>query len=199
MLFYEWYIIIVNGTNNDLVIYNMSVFDSFWARAFSFVKSVLATLKESLLWLLMTYFMPLLQFFIIWGIKQEGFQWCDIENLKIVLVANASIYTAALLVLGSKESKKTVKDSDNSVMKTFTIVAYGLTVVLFSFSMIEIYRNIPIFPAFVYKWGTLVTLLFAILLGIISNYNKVKARSLSIAEEGKHRTSVTINDTQFDL
>lgn len=177
----------------------MSVFDSFWARAFSFVKSVLATLKESLLWLLMTYFMPLLQFFIIWGIKQDGFQWFDIENLKIVLVANASIYTAALLVLGSKESKKTVKDSDNSVMKTFTIVAYGLTVVLFSFSMIEIYRNIPIFPAFVYKWGTLVTLLFAILLGIISNYNKVKARSLSIAVEGKHRTSVTINDTQFDL
>lgn len=177
----------------------MCVFDSFWGKVILFIKSIPATLAESFRWFLMTYLMPILQFFIIWGIKQDSFQWFSIENLKILLVANASIYAAALLVRGSKEEGKTDKVSDNKVIETLTFVAYGFTVVLFSLSMVELYRNITVLPLPIYKWGTLITLFFAILLGLITKYNEVKAKSLRIATEGKNRSSVSINNTKFDL
>lgn len=140
---------------------------------------------------MMTYLMPIVQVFIIWGIKQSYFEWStDIMN--IVLVTNASLYTAILLLVRTTEK-------DKKVLNTITIFAYVLTVVLFTISMVEINLGLIVFPLFIYKWGALLTLIIALLLGLLCKYDEVKAKSLVIASQSKTRTSVEISDTQFEL
>lgn len=107
-------------------------------RLMLFLKNVPTTLKESIVWFMMTYLMPIVQVFIIWGIKQSYFEWStDIMN--IVLVTNASLYTAILLLVRTTEK-------DKKVLNTITIFAYVLTVVLFTISMVEINLGLIVFP-----------------------------------------------------
>lgn len=143
------------------------------------------TLSESFVWFIMSYIFPVLQIFIIWGIKGEEFSFSmDISN--ILLVTNASLYTAIILIVNNGRK-------DKRLFYTCTLIAYIFTIALFVVSMIEITKQIQLFSMGIYLWGTVITSFLALFFALISKYDEVKARSRQIAKEGKERNKVIIN------
>lgn len=160
-----------------------------WIRLF--LTNIPTTFRESLVWFLMTYSFPIFQIIIIWGIRQNNFEM-SLDILNIILVTNASLYTAILLVINSENKEK-------KVIRILTIFCYVVTIVLFAISMVEITKNITIFPLSLYTKGTFFTLTFALLFGLISKYDEVKAQRLLTVKEGKEKTSTVVNGNTIQL
>lgn len=156
-----------------------------------FLTNIPTTFRESLVWFLMTYSFPIFQIIIIWGIRQNNFEM-SLDILNIILVTNASLYTAILLVINSENKEK-------KVIRILTIFCYVVTIVLFAISMVEITKNITIFPLSLYTNGTFFTLTFALLFGLISKYDEVKAQRLLTVKEGKEKTSTVVNGNTIQL
>lgn len=162
-----------------------------WDEVLLFLQNIPMTSRESIKWFLMTYMMPAVQIFIIWGIKQGDFD-LSLEIQNIVLVTNASLYSAIMMVVtGTKK--------DRGLFQIATIAAYVVTVVLFAISMVEINMNIIIFKGSLYKLGTIVTFVIALLLGLISKYDEVKAKRIKLANEGKKVKDAKVNEEDFEL
>lgn len=162
-----------------------------WDEVLLFLQNTPMTFRESIKWFLMTYMMPAVQIFIIWGIKQGDFD-LSLEIQNIVLVTNASLYSAIMMVVtGTKK--------DRGLFQIATIAAYVVTVVLFAISMVEINMNIKIFKGSLYKLGTIVTFVIALLLGLISKYDEVKAKRIKLANEGKKVKDAKVNGEDFEL
>lgn len=162
-----------------------------WDEVLLFLQNIPMTFRESIKWFLMTYMMPAVQIFIIWGIKQGDFD-LSLEIQNIVLVTNASLYSAIMMVVtGTKK--------DRGLFQIATIAAYVVTVVLFAISMVEINMNIKIFKGSLYKLGTIVTFVIALLLGLISKYDEVKAKRIKLANEGKKVKDAKVNGEDFEL
>ena len=162
-----------------------------WDEVLLFLQNIPMTFRESIKWFLMTYMMPAVQIFIIWGIKQGDFD-LSLEIQNIVLVTNASLYSAIMMVVtGTKK--------DRGLFQIATIAAYVVTVVLFAISMVEINMNIKIFMGSLYKLGTIVTFVIALLLGLISKYDEVKAKRIKLANEGKKVKDAKVNEEDFEL
>lgn len=156
-----------------------------------FLTNIPTTFRESLVWFLMTYSFPIFQIIIIWGIRQNNFEM-SLDILNIILVTNASLYTAILLVINSENKEK-------KVIRILTIFCYVVTIVLFAISMVEITKNITIFPLSLYTKGTFISLTFALLFGLISKYDEVKAQRLLTVKEGKEKTSTVVNGNTIQL
>ena len=88
---------------------------------------------------------------------------------------------------------------DRGLFQIATIAAYVVTVVLFAISMVEINMNIKIFKGSLYKLGTIVTFVIALLLGLISKYDEVKAKRIKLANEGKKVKDAKVNEEDFEL
>ena len=162
-----------------------------WDEVLLFLQNIPMTFRESIKWFLMTYMMPAVQIFIIWGIKQGDFD-LSLEIQNLVLVTNASLYSAIMMVVtGTKK--------DRGLFQIATIAAYVVTVVLFAISMVEINMNIKIFMGSLYKLGTIVTFVIALLLGLISKYDEVKAKRIKLANEGKKVKDAKVNEEDFEL
>lgn len=90
-----------------------------------FLRNLPSTFRESFIWFLMTYSFPIIQILVIWGIRQEQFT-VSIDILNIILVTNASLYTAILLVT-SIEHKK------NQILRLLILFCYVVTIVFLQF------------------------------------------------------------------
>ena len=156
-----------------------------------FLMNIPATFRESFVWFLMTYSFPIFQVLIIWGIRQNNFE-LSLDILNIILVSNASLYTAILLVINSENKEK-------KVLRLLTIFCYVVTIVFFAVSMVEITKNVAIFPLSLYTNGTTFTLIFALLFGLISKYDEVKAQRLLTVKEGKDKTTTVVNGNTIQL
>lgn len=156
-----------------------------------FLKNVPNTFRESLVWFLMTYSFPIFQVLIIWGIRQNNFE-LSLDILNIILVTNASLYTAILLVINSENKEK-------KVLRLLTMFCYVITIVFFAVSMVEITKKVAIFPLSLYTKATFFTLVFALLFGLISKYDEVKAQRLLTVKEGKEKTNTVVNGNIIQL
>lgn len=163
----------------------------FWRRFLLFLKNLPATIKESFIWFLMTYAFPLVQIFIIWGIKQDGFRWSP-EILNIVLVTNASLYTSILMVVNNQ-------GKDKRVVNVLTFLMYIFTIVLFAIAMVEITKNMSIFSLAVYQYGTIATFSLAMVFGLISKYDEVRANSVELANSGMRKSKTSINGQKIEI
>lgn len=65
--------------------------------------------------------------------------------------------------------------------------------------MVEITKNVAIFPLSLYTNGTIFTLIFALLFGLISKYDEVKAQRLLTVKEGKDKTTTVVNGNTIQL
>lgn len=156
-----------------------------------FLMNVPTTFMESLKWFLMTYSFPIFQVLIIWGIRQNNFE-LSLDILNIILVTNASLYTAILLVINSENKEK-------KVLRLLTMFCYVITIIFFVVSMVEITKKVAIFPLSLYTKGTFFTLVFALLFGLISKYDEVKAQRLLTVKEGKEKTNTVVNGNIIQL
>jgi len=164
---------------------------NFFDDVILFLKNIPLTLKESLIWFLMSYCFPIIQIVIIVGIREGAFEW-SLDILNIILVTNASLFTAILLIVNSSTK-------DKRVINILTIFAYVVTIVLFAISTVEINKRIVIFSKDWYFYGSCVTLFLALIFGLISKYDEVKAKRKSLADKGKQKKSTNINGEEFEL
>lgn len=156
-----------------------------------FLRNLPSTFRESFIWFLMTYSFPIIQILVIWGIRQEQFT-VSIDILNIILVTNASLYTAILLVTSIEHKKK-------RILRLLILFCYVVTIVFFAISMVEISKGIQIFQLSLYKNGTLATLILALFFGLISKYDEVKAMRLKTAKAAKEKTSTNVNGIKIQL
>lgn len=156
-----------------------------------FLRNIPSTIKESFIWFLMTYSFPIIQIFIIWGIRQEQFT-ISLDILNIILVTNASLYTAILLVAN-------IEHKENKISRLLILFCFGVTIVLFAISMVEISKEIQIFQLSLYENGTLATLILALIFGLISKYDEVKAMRLKTAKAANEKTSTNVNGITIQL
>lgn len=166
---------------------NIDILNEIWL----FVVNLPKTLKETSIWFIISYLIPLLNIGIIWAMKGDGFQW-SINILSIVIVTNASFYTSLYyLASSSKKSRKTIN--------VIHVVAYITTVVLFTVSIIEVEKSLTLFPISIYLWGALISFVVAFILGLISKYDEVKAESVARAKASKEITEMKFGNQKVEL
>lgn len=164
---------------------------NIWDRIRLFVLNLPKTLRETSIWFILSYLIPLLNIGIIWAMKGDEFQW-SISILSIVIVTNASFYTSLYyLAFSSKKSRRTIN--------TINVVAYVTTVVLFTVSIIEVEKSLTLFPISIYLWGAFVSFVIAFILGLISKYDEVEAESIARAKLSKEKTETKIGNQKVEL
>lgn len=146
-----------------------------------FVKNIPDTLKKTSVWLIISYLIPLINIFIIWGIRGDSF-YLDINIVSIILVTNACFLTSLLYLVDKKKE----------ITNILSIVTFVVSVILFAFSIAQMELRTTIFPLTIYQYGALITLIISIIFGLISKYNEVEAAGKERANEAKNTTSTTI-------
>ncbi len=166
-----------------------------WKKTFEriklFIVNIPQTVKETFIWLSISYLIPIINIGIIWGIQRDNFEM-SIEIVSIILVTNACFFTSLFyLVFSNKKERK--------LLNTINIVTYVITVVLFTVSIIEVEILQSLFSLELYKVGALLTFLIAILLGLISKYDEVEAISRVRAEKSKRTTSTNLDGKKVKI
>ena len=156
-----------------------------------FFLNIPLTIKETFSWLIISYLIPIINIGIIWGIKQDDFRM-SIDILSIILVTNACFFTSLFyLAYSNKKERK--------FLNTITIAAYVITVTFFVVSIIELSALEKLFPLELYKTGAFLTLVTAIILGLISKYDEVEALSKLRAEKSKTKKSTSVGNKDVEL
>lgn len=156
-----------------------------------FVIHIPSTLKETFIWLSISYLIPIINIGIIWGIQQSRFK-LSLGILSIILVTNACFLTALIYQVYTNDKKR-------KLINIFGIITFVITVVLFTVSIIEIEQKISIFSIDLYKKGSYATLFLSILLGLISKYDEVEAESKERAKKGKETKQTSVGDKTIKL
>ena len=155
-----------------------------WERIKVFIKNLPETISETIIWLVASYLIPLLNVGIIYGIKKDQFE-INTTILGIIIATNACFYTSLYyLAFSNKKNRK--------LINTINITAFTTTVVLFSISIIEIEIKKPLFTLELYKITTLISFAIAVILALISKYDEIEALSKERAKQGRQTIETEI-------
>jgi len=165
--------------------------NEIWERIKVFLKNLPETFSETIIWLIASYLIPLLNIGIICGIQKEKFEF-NISIIGIIIATNACFYTSLYyLAFSNKKNRK--------LINTINITAFTTTVVLFAISIIEMEIKKPLFTLSLYKLTTFVSFIVAIILALISKYDEVEARSRERAKEGRQTSETLIGDKNIKI
>lgn len=170
---------------------------TYWDRFKLFVDNIPKTVKETFIWLLFSYLIPLVNIGIIWGIKGNSFEY-TLNIYSIIIVTNACFYTSLYYLAFTSETEKN-KLNKRRFAKTVNIVTFVVTVVLFTVSVIETEKAIKIFSLDIYKFGATSTFIIALLLGLISKYDEVEALGILRANESKSLQETKVGNKKIKL
>lgn len=162
-----------------------------WDRIKVFLKNLPETISETIIWLIASYLIPLLNIGIIYGIQKDKFV-INIGILGIVIATNACFYTSLYyLAFSNKKNRK--------LINTINITAFTTTVVLFSISIIELEIHQPLFTIELYKITTLISFSLAVILALISKYDEVQALSIDRAKKGRGTNETQIGGKKVKI
>ena len=170
---------------------------SYWDRSKVFLKNIPKTVKETFIWLLFSYLIPLVNIGIIWGIKGDEFKF-TLNIYSMIIITNACFYTSLYYLVFTSETEKN-KLNDRKFVKTINFVTYVVTVVLFTVSVIETEKTITIFSLDFYKFGAISTFIIALFLGLISKYDEIEALGILRADEAKSLQETKVGNKQIKL
>ena len=158
---------------------------SFKERVLLFIKNIGGVLKKSLIWLIISYIIPLFNILILWAMRKNDFS-IDISIISIIITTNSSIITSVLHLFYLNEKKREF---------TFvgSIICILMSVALFVLSLVQVELGNQFIDISIYEWGAYLTLAFSILLILISKYDEVQAISQFRAKEGRNTTNTTVN------
>lgn len=155
-----------------------------WERIKVFLKNLPETICETIIWLIASYLIPLLNIGIIYGVQKEKFE-INIAILGLIIATNACFYTSLYyLAFSNKKNRK--------LINTINITAFTTTVVLFAISIIELEIKKPLFTIQLYKTATLISFFFAVVLALISKYDEVEALSIERAKKSRDTNETVI-------
>ena len=150
-----------------------------------FFKNIGKVLKKSMIWLIISYIVPLLNILILWAMRKSKFE-IDISIITIIIATNSCIITSLLHLFYLNEKKREF---------TFvgSIICILISVALYVLSLVQVELKNPFIDITVYEWGAYLTLAFSILLILISKYDEVQAISEFKASESKKNNSTTVD------
>lgn len=170
---------------------------SYWDRFSLFLRNVPKTVKETFIWLLFSYFIPLVNIGIIWGIQGANFEF-TLNIYSIIIITNACFFTSLYYLAFTNDNNSKPKNH-RRLTKTINIVTYVVTVVLFTVSIIETEITLSIFDLYIYKFGAIATFSVALLLGLISKYDEVEALGILRANQSKAVSETTVGKKKIKL
>lgn len=158
---------------------------SFQERVLLFIKNLGRVLKKSLIWLIISYIIPLLNILILWAMRKNDFT-VDISIVSIIIATNSCIITSLLHLFYLNEKKREF---------TFvgSIICILVSVALYVLSLVQVELQNQFIDISIYEWGAYLTLAFSILLILISKYDEVQAISEFKAKESRNTSNTTVN------
>ena len=86
-------------------------------------------------------------------------------------------------------------------MEDYRIMTFKSTILtcLFAIAMVEITKSMSIFSLAVYQYGTITTFSLALVFGLISKYDEVRANSVELANSGMRKSETSINGQKIDI
>lgn len=146
--------------------------------------------KELIVWLFGTFLLPLVQLFIIMFSKDPSVVY---ENVFSILFATiASFLTGVFFVSDFWEQNRTF-------VRMILVLSYLISFGLFIFSLVRLMFEKEVFGLVVYKWGVIIALIMAVLVGFYSKYDEKLAAAREIAERAKNRTNISLNGEEIKL
>ncbi|QOJ29814.1 MAG: hypothetical protein HRU80_13410 [Ignavibacteriales bacterium] len=149
------------------------------------------TLKKSVIWLMISYIIPLLNILILRGIRRDEFV-IDINILSIIIATNSCIITSLLHLFYQNEKKREMA----YVVSVLTIV---ISVALYVLCLLQVELKNDFIQIEIYKFGSFTTLAVSILLLLITKYDEVEALSIYRADKGKGTTTTEIEGKKIKI
>lgn len=174
---------------------------TFGKRALLFLSFLPKTIKETIIWLLFSYLIPLLNIGIIWAVQGSSFSM-TLNIFSIIIITNACFFTSLYHLAFDNEQNNDIeytKKKDRKIIKTINLITYVVTVVLFTVSIIETEKSLSIFNLETYKFGAYITFSFALFLGLISKYDEVKALGIERAKSAKATIETELGNKKIKL
>lgn len=156
-----------------------------------FIKNIPHILKETFIWLLLTYLLPLVNISIL-GCMNRYPILTNLNVLNIVLVTNGCFLTSILSIFLSNKNKR-------KLMTTLCIAFYVVTITLFIISIIQIEFTINIFDIKIYQWGTVVTSIISVIIALLTKYDETMAESVNRADESRKIDETLIEGKEVKL
>lgn len=163
----------------------------FGQKVWLFIKNIPYILKETFIWFLLTYLLPLLNILILWGTNRFPIA-SNLGVLNIVLVTNGCFLTSILSIFISHKNKR-------KLMTSLSIAFYAFTLALFIISIIQIEFSINIFDIKIYQWGTTITSIISIFLALLTKYDETMAESVNRADESRKVDETIIEGKEVKL
>ena len=149
------------------------------------------TLKKTIIWLIISYIIPIINILIVWGLKKENFT-IDLNISSIILVTNTCFVTAVIHLMYLNDRRREF----TNILNIITII---VTVGLFSLSIVQIETKSNFFITEIYKNGAYITLGFSIILGLISKYDEIEIQSIKRAQIAQKTKSTNIGNKEVSL
>jgi hypothetical protein len=154
-------------------------------RIILFLKNIGKVLKKSLIWLIISYIIPLLNILILWAMRRSNFS-IDITIITIIIATNSCIITSLLHLFYLKEKKR-------EFTYAVSIICIIISVALYVLSLVQVELENSFIDQNVYEWGAFLTCAFSILLLLISKYDEIQVVSESKANESKKNNSTNVD------
>ncbi|KAF2518938.1 hypothetical protein E0W68_06690 [Flavobacterium salilacus subsp. salilacus] len=176
---------------NDFL--NFEVAKPYLNKIWLFITRIPSIIKETFVWLFFSYLIPLINIGIIWGIKEKESEFAfTLSIISIIIVTNACLYTSLYFMTFSQSKKR-------KLLTMVNICAFVISIVTFSLVIVEIEKEMQIFSLALYRKIALITLIIAVLLGLISKYDEEEAISQQSAEKASKINKATIGDKDLKV
>ena len=147
---------------------------------------IFSSLKELIIWIFASFMLPIVQLFCMIFSKEVIGTKDDIYNILFVTIA--SFLTSIFFVTNFWTKNRTI-------VRMLLVVSYIISFGLFLVSLV----NSSIFDESVYKWGVLIAIGSAFLVGFFCKYDENLATSRKIANEAKEKTNGRLNNNEFKV
>ncbi len=151
---------------------------------------LIGAVKDLIAWIFAAFIFPLVQLFIIMFSKNPSVEYENVYN--ILFVSIASFLTGVFFV-------STFWQHNRVLVRMMLVISYIISFGLFIFSLVHVMFNKEIFDLTIYKWGAIIALILAVMVGFFSKYDEKQAKLMEIASEAKHQTKGTIEGKDFKV
>lgn len=156
----------------------------------NFFKFLPDTLSKTLVWLLLSYTIPIINIIVI-GFMRNSFD-LDVSLSNVLIATNACFISSLLAILYDKRKERIL-------IYNLSIVLLVLCTVLFTISIIQIEKSTLIFNDHLYSKGGILFLGFGIVFGLIAKYDETEAESSLRAKKSRSTKKVNMRKKQVDI
>ncbi len=168
----------------------MGKIKDWWARIKNSIKSSLRALRSFFVLLFASFVFPIVQLFIILCSTKPASM--DVNSFVIVFVAIASFLTSFFFV-------SSFWKQDRVLARIMLVASYIISLVLFVSCRLQVIFEIPFFSDNIYKWGVIIALLFAIVVGFITKIDEQITDATIIAEQARDIHQGSYNGKKIKL